>query len=119
MILPGHDEGRAGPIRRRGIAQIPEVRLIHATIRNLILRRSPADALPRSAPSRTPQVPAWCRHMRALRAGGQHASALFAHGLEDAAEEGLHLQPGRLAYTLAHVQLCFPCAAMRRLGLIP
>ena len=45
MIFPVMMKGGLGQPDGSGVAQILKVRLIHATIRNLILRGAPADAL--------------------------------------------------------------------------
>jgi hypothetical protein len=91
-----------------GIAQIFKVRLIHATVRNLILRNSPQDAQNRNTLSLVPPLPA-------LQETDDMHQVLFAHGW-DVAADGLPCNQEELAYTLLTFSYVF-LRAMRTLGL--
>ncbi|HEY0062092.1 MAG TPA: oxygenase MpaB family protein [Telluria sp.] len=87
-----------------GLPQVLKVRLIHAMIRNLILRGNPGDA------TRADQVPA-------LEEGGitNMHRALFSHGW-DLARDGVPCSQDELAYTLLTFGYVF-LRSMRKLGL--
>jgi hypothetical protein len=89
-----------------GVAQTLKVRLIHATIRHLILRGSPSHAL---AGGDAGLVPA-----RATQGGGLY-DALFARGW-DVERLGLPCNQEELAYTLLTFHYVF-LRGLRRLGL--
>lgn len=90
MIFPVMLKGGMSTPEGGGIAQVLKVRLIHATIRNLILRGSPEQALADPAP--VPPLPG-------LRGTPRMHHALFAHGWDSAAD-GLPCNQEELAYTL-------------------
>ncbi len=90
-----------------GIAQVLKVRLIHATIRHLILHGDPEGVRGAVAPSR-----------RAASAASAHAAltdALLTHGW-DVARHGLPCNQFELAYTLLTFHFVF-LRGMRTLGL--
>jgi len=75
-----------------GVAQTLKVRLIHATIRHLILRGNPSDAVRDDAPAVVPPL------VRAATPTGLHQS-LYTQGW-DVAQHGLPCNQEELAYTL-------------------
>lgn len=106
MIFPVMMRGGLTHPDGGGIAQALKVRLIHATVRNLILRGSPEDAVERrSVISPLPVVP---------RAGGMH-HALFARGW-NVRTQGLPCNQEELAYTLLTFSYVF-LRSLRQLGL--
>ena len=108
MIFPVMMRGGMASAQGTGVAQILKVRLIHATIRYLILRGSAreADLSGMLAPL----------HESALRAGppSMHR-ALFARGWNTAAD-GLPCNQEELAYTLLTFGYVF-LRSLRKLGL--
>lgn len=107
MIFPVMMRGGLCTPQGGGVAQALKVRLIHATIRHLILRGAPpqdsallaaAPALPALAPS-----------------GGGMYHVLYAHGW-DVARDGLPCNQEELAYTLLTFHFVF-LRGLRRLGL--
>lgn len=107
MIFPVMMRGGLTRPDGAGIAQVLKVRLIHATIRNLILRGTPAQALDAPAVGIAPL---------ALPAGGASLyQALFARGW-NTARDGLPCNQEELAYTLLTFGYVF-LRGMRRLGL--
>jgi len=103
MIFPVMMRGGLTSPEGAGIAQVLKVRLIHATIRNLILRGRPEAAVPGSI-----------RPLAAIRATDTMASALHVHGW-DLAERALPNNQEELAYTLLTFSYVF-LRAMRRIG---
>lgn len=104
MIFPVMMTGGLTRPDGSGIAQILKVRLIHATVRNLILRGSPADARSGRIPSLACAVP-----------GDTMARALHIHGWDlDAC--ALPNNQEELAYTLLTFSYIF-LRSMRRLGI--
>lgn len=103
MIFPVMLKGGLTTPAGGGVAQTLKVRLIHATIRHLILRGAPQDAMGRDP------VPA-----RAPSGGGMH-HLLYAHGW-DTAREGLPCNQEELAYTLLTFNYIY-LRGLRRLGL--
>ena len=103
MIFPVMMRGGMTAPEGTGLPQILKVRLIHATIRYLILRGDPGQADPRGA-------------IAPLQGGaaGMH-QALFAHGWNTAAD-GLPCNQQELAYTLLTFGYVF-LRSLRRLGL--
>jgi hypothetical protein len=100
MIFPVMMEGGLTAPEGLGIAQILKVRLIHATIRNLILRGPP-----------TPE----CAPLPALsEAHNTIFARLFAHGW-DVSSQGLPCNQNELAYTLLTFSYVF-ARALRSLG---
>ncbi|MBL8519885.1 MAG: DUF2236 domain-containing protein [Betaproteobacteria bacterium] len=99
MIFPVMNEGGLCTAEGLGIAQVLKVRLIHATIRNLILRQDPAKALValQSAPGAENAgiVPA----IAGLEATQDMHQRLFGMGW-NLPERGLPCNQEELAYTL-------------------
>ena len=103
MIFPVMLAGGLTSAQGSGVAQALKVRLIHATIRHLILRGSPDDSLG-AGPVR-PLLPA---------GGGIH-HVLYAHGW-DTARNGLPCNQEELAYTLLTFHYVY-LRSLRKLGL--
>lgn len=107
MIFPTMLQGGLTAPEGSGVAQVLKVRLIHATIRHLILRGTPQQALserPVLAPLDAPP--------------GRRAdlyATLFAHGWNTRAD-GLPCNQEELAYTLLTFSAVF-LRGMRRLGI--
>ena len=106
MIFPVMMRGGLTAPDGGGVAQICKVRLIHATIRNLILRGSPEAAA--ADAGAVPTMPA-------MAGANNLHQALFAHGWKTA-EEGLPCNQEELAYTLLTFSYVF-LRSMRKLGL--
>ncbi|WP_296947568.1 oxygenase MpaB family protein [uncultured Massilia sp.] len=104
MIFPVMMRGGMTAPDGGGIAQALKVRLIHATIRHLVLRGAPADAM--VAPRRLPRI--------AARGAGLH-HLLYAQGW-DIDRLGLPCNQEELAYTLLTFGYVF-VDGMRRLGI--
>lgn len=106
MIFPVMMRGGLTHPDGGGIAQALKVRLIHATVRHLILRGSPQDAVERrSVIAPLPAAP---------HAGGMH-HALFARGW-NVPVQGVPCNQEELAYTLLTFSYVF-LRSMRQLGL--
>ena len=105
MIFPVMMHGGLTQPEGAGIAQVLKVRLIHATIRNLILRGPPAERTARS------KVPA----LATVQPGDSMTHALGVHGW-DLARCGLPNNQEELAYTLLTFGYVF-LRSMRRLGI--
>ena len=112
MIFPVMMHGGLAA-RGAGVAQVLKVRLIHATIRNLILHGSPGDALESLHTDRNGRVPA----AATLPQGGRGAlfQMLYARGWDTAAH-GLPCNQEELAYTLLTFGYVF-LRSLRRLGI--
>lgn len=95
MVFPVMMRGGLTDPAGGGVAQVLKVRLIHAMVRNLVLRTSPqeAEAL-RERGLALPVVPA----LAALRGGDSMHQALFAHGWDMG--RGLPCNQEEQAYTL-------------------
>ncbi len=110
MIFPVMMHGGLTDPTGAGVAQVFKVRLIHATIRNLILRRSPQEAnalLNESTPSSVPPLE---------NAEPQNMyRVLFAHGWS-IGNEGVPCDQLELAYTLLTFSYVF-LRSMRTLGI--
>jgi hypothetical protein len=104
MIFPVMLRGGLLDAAGGGVAQVLKVRLIHATIRHLIVRGNPAEALEHGA-----AIPAL------LPEGGSLHQALFARGW-DVGANGLPCNQEELAYTLLTFHYVF-LRSLRRLGL--
>jgi hypothetical protein len=98
MMKGGLTQGDGG-----GIAQVLKVRLIHATIRHLILHGSPEDASGRIAPAAR------------VAPGASLHQALLAHGW-DVDRRGLPCNQLELAYTLLTFGYVF-LRGLRKMGL--
>lgn len=103
MIFPVMLKGGLTAPEGGGVAQALKVRLIHATIRHLILRGSPEDSLG-AGPVRPMAV-----------AGGGIYRTLYAHGW-DTARNGMPCNQEELAYTLLTFNYVF-LRGLRKLGL--
>ncbi len=99
--------------RGAGVAQVLKVRLIHATVRNLILHGSPQQAIQRVLEGARVEIPA----SQPLAVGGRQAmfKTLFAHGW-NVNGQGLPCNQEELAYTLLTFGYVF-LRSMRRLGI--
>ena len=111
MIFPVMMHGGLAQ-RGAGVAQVLKVRLIHATIRNLILHGSPPEALERLHVGQDGRVQA-----TAQPRGGRQVMfrALYARGW-DLAGDGLPCNQEELAYTLLTFGYVF-LRSLRRLGI--
>ena len=117
MIFPVMMAGGLTAPDGGGIAQILKVRLIHATIRNLILRGSPEAALSSLGTALNNQYSSHTSIVPPLpgAAGDNMHQTLFAHGWKTG-EEGLPCNQEELAYTLLTFSYVF-LRSMRKLGL--
>ncbi len=102
MIFPVMMRGGLCTLEGGGVAQALKVRLIHATIRHLILRGAPAREAAPILPAMQPS-------------GGGMYHILYAHGW-DTARDGLPCNQEELAYTLLTFSFVF-LRGLRRLGL--
>lgn len=107
MIFPVMMRGGLTTPAGGGVAQVLKVRLIHATIRHLILRGPVPEEpdLPQAMPALGPLDVA----------GGGMYHVLYAHGW-DSARDGLPCNQEELAYTLLTFHYVF-LRGLRRLGL--
>ena len=112
MIFPVMMHGGLGP-RGAGIAQVLKVRLIHATIRNLILHGSPHDAVQRLAAGHHAPIEPAAHSPRGGRSAMHHT--LHARGW-NLARDGLPCNQEELAYTLLTFGYVF-LRSLRRLGI--
>lgn len=112
MIFPVMMHGGLAQ-RGAGVAQVLKVRLIHATIRNLILHGSPQDAIKHLLAGGQ----GWIAPQPSLAVGGRHAmfQTLFARGW-NVKGHGLPCNQEELAYTLLTFGYVF-LRSMRRLGI--
>ena len=121
MIFPVMMQGGLTEPDGGGIAQILKVRLIHATIRNLILRASPDAAMAALGVSQNGQHTLYAADagivppLPFIAALGNMHQTLFALGWKTGAE-GLPCNQEELAYTLLTFSYVF-LRSMRKLGL--
>ena len=120
MIFPVMMKGGLGHPDGSGVAQILKVRLIHATIRNLILRGAPADALAALGEQlhvASQGIVQPLGHLSGVNdAPSQNMhQVLLAHGWRLGAD-GLPCNQEELAYTLLTFGYVF-LRSMRQLGL--
>ena len=117
MIFPVMMAGGLTKPDGGGIAQILKVRLIHATIRNLILRATPEAAVASLGVAENNQYSSDLGIVPPLpgTAGDNMHQTLFAHGWKTG-EEGLPCNQEELAYTLLTFSYVF-LRSMRKLGL--
>jgi len=111
MIFPVMMRGGLTAASGAGVSQALKVRLIHATIRHLVLRGAPPgtpDAGPDTAAGVAPLPPL-------DPAGGGVYHTLYSHGW-DSARDGLPCNQEELAYTLLTFSYAF-LRGLRRLGL--
>ncbi len=120
MIFPVMMKGGLGQPDGSGVAQILKVRLIHATIRNLILRGAPADALAAlgdqlhvASAGVLPPLNRLAGADESQKHGMHHV--LLMHGWRVGAD-GLPCNQEELAYTLLTFGYVF-LRSMRQLGL--
>ena len=116
MIFPVMMHGGLAQPDGSGVSQILKVRLIHACIRNLILRDSPADVMARLGRQHN-QPGAGVIAPLPSPATGQPSmhQAMFAHGWK-VGDDGLPCNQEELAYTLLTFGYVFLCS-LRKLGL--
>jgi len=107
MIFPVMLRGGLTSPSGGGVAQTLKVRLIHATIRHLILRGDPLDAVSPGAPAEIPPLPAG-------RVSSFHQS-LWVQGW-NVGRSGLPCNQEELAYTLLTFHYIF-LRSLRKLGL--
>ncbi len=113
MIFPVMMTGGLTLPNGSGIAQVLKVRLIHAMVRNLILRASPGEAVTalRSANDNAPTIPP----LAAVQPNDSMQRALHVHGW-DIKACALPNNQEELAYTLLTFSYVF-LRGMRRLGI--
>ena len=111
MVFPVMMPGGLTDPSGGGMAQIFKVRLIHATIRNLILRDSPEHAVAELARNAAGVVPP----LTAVSDATNMHQVLFAHGWKTG-EDGLPCNQEELAYTLLTFSYVF-LRGLRTLGL--
>jgi hypothetical protein len=111
MIFPVMMPGGLTDATGGGMAQIFKVRLIHATIRHLILRNSPKDAVANLAVNALGIVPP----IATIPDATNMHQVLFAHGWKTG-EDGLPCNQEELAYTLLTFSYVF-LRGLRTLGL--
>lgn len=111
MIFPVMMRGGLSDASGSGRGQILKVRLIHATIRNLILHGHPRQAFGGPGATEPRVVPA---HPALAAEPGMHA-AMFAGGW-DAGRQGVPCNQEELAYTLLTFSFVY-LRGLRRLGL--
>ena len=115
MIFPVMMKGGLGEDRGTGRAQVLKVRLIHATIRNLILRGCPSDAVATLADGQGRRGAGVVPPHVALQGGASMHEAMFAAGWK-LGEDGVPCNQEELAYTLLTFSYVF-LRSMRQLGL--
>ena len=113
MVFPVMMRGGMTTPEGMGIAQTLKVRLIHATIRNLILHGAPESFINAVAPSSSAPEPV----KKLLSAGVTPTmhSAFFAHGW-DVARDGLPNNQEQLVFTLLTFHFVF-LRGLRKLGI--
>ncbi len=115
MIFPVMMEGGLTRPEGGGLAQILKVRLIHATIRHLILRGTPEEALAIVGDQRKVPDGYVLPSLEALQGAKSMHHALFAHGW-NVGKDGLPCNQEELAYTL--LTFHYVCLrGLRKLGL--
>jgi hypothetical protein len=99
MVFPVMMSGGLTSPDGAGIAQVVKVRLIHATVRNLILRGQPSDAMAAlGGRLRSPDALVLAPLRGLQQSSGMH-EALFAHGW-NVGKDGLPCNQEEQAYTL-------------------
>jgi hypothetical protein len=115
MIFPVMMAGGLTQPDGSGIAQILKVRLIHATIRNLLLRGSPGSSLRAMRSANDGEEAGRIPALAAIRPNDTMSRALYVHGW-DLAACGLPNNQEELAYTLLTFSYVF-LRSMRQLGI--
>jgi hypothetical protein len=115
MIFPVMMRGGMLDAEGGGVAQIFKVRLIHATVRNLILRNSPEQVMKAVAAEGQGVGAGVIEALAAIQPGDDMFPALYAHGWNVDAK-GLPCNQEELAYTLLTFSYVF-LRSMRKLGL--
>ena len=115
MIFPVMMQGGLTRPEGGGVAQVLKVRLIHATIRHLILRGAPEEALAMVGDRRKVPDGFVLPSLGALREARTMHHALFAHGW-NVGKDGLPCNQEELAYTLLTFHFVF-LRGLRKLGL--
>lgn len=115
MIFPVMMKGGLTDPDGGGVAQVLKVRLIHATIRHLILRGSPEQAMFALAGQEKVAGAGVVPPLTALRGSTDMHQALYAHGWK-LGEDGLPCNQEELAYTLLTFGYVF-LRGLRTLGL--
>ena len=115
MIFPVMMKGGLGEDTGTGRAQVLKVRLIHATIRNLILRGCPSDIVAALGEGRHTAGQGVIAPHALLQGGSSMHETLFAAGWKVGAD-GLPCNQEELAYTLLTFSYVF-LRSMRQLGL--
>jgi hypothetical protein len=114
MIFPVMMRGGLTTPGGSGIAQVMKVRLIHATVRHLVLRGSPEGAVARLR-SANDEAAARIAPLAAIKPSDSMHKALFVHGW-DLARSAVPNNQEELAYTLLTFSFVF-LRALRRLGI--
>jgi hypothetical protein len=114
MIFPVMMRGGLAPLGA-GIAQVIKVRLIHATIRNLILHDSPQHAVELLGAARNVEGAGVVPPSPAMCASSAMYETMFAHGWK-LGENQLPCNQEELAYTLLTFGYVF-LRSLRRLGI--
>ncbi|HJW10727.1 MAG TPA: oxygenase MpaB family protein [Albitalea sp.] len=114
MIFPVMMSGGLTQPEGGGIAQVLKVRLIHATIRHLILRGTPEDTMVAVGERRRVPDGHSVPPLAALQGARTMHQALFAHGW-NVGRDGLPCNQEELAYTLLTFHYVF-LRSLRRLG---
>jgi ER-bound oxygenase mpaB/B'/Rubber oxygenase, catalytic domain len=114
MIFPVMMQGGMTRPDGAGVAQVLKVRLIHATIRNLILRGSPQEAVAALGANQSVEGAGVLAPLSVEGAAGSMYQALFAHGWK-LGEDGLPCNQEELAYTLLTFSYVF-LRGLRKLG---
>jgi len=115
MLFPVMMRGGLTDAAGFGVAQTLKVRLIHATIRHLILRGNPSDAARDDAPAVVPPI---SPPISPPGAPGLH-QALYTQGW-DVAQHGLPCNQEELAYTLLTFHYIFLMGLRKQgIGLLP
>jgi hypothetical protein len=115
MVVPVMMKGGLSDGSGTGRPQLLKVRLIHATIRNLILRNSPAQAVADLGAGQKVVGAGVVPHLSALSDSQSMSEAMFAHGWK-LGEYGVPCNQEELAYTLLTFSYVF-LRSMRQLGL--
>jgi hypothetical protein len=115
MIFPVMMPGGLTTAAGGGIAQVLKVRLIHATIRNLILRGSPQQAMSALVNSNAEDAGVVQPHLALTQQSKNMHHTLFAHGWS-LKQKGLPCNQEELAYTLLTFSYVY-LRSMRCLGL--